>query len=254
MLATTGPVIHAAFDRVRFNLHLEDEMKGFADKQYFYESDVAYAFLSYVRPGDVCIDAGANLGYHTIFLSQLVGDKGAVLAFEPDPTHYAKLKANLELNEIKNVHAYPHALLNMRGELNFFSYPGGGYSSFVPFQGSHRISVPTFTLDEILLPYVPVRMIKIDCEGSEERILHGAKESLARIDCVIMEFNYSIMPIFGSTDRSIRNYMDEQGFDFFVLRRDGSEPVNVPLDLEIKMEGKTPHMFNGLFVRRGISA
>jgi FkbM family methyltransferase len=199
------------------------------------------------------IDAGANLGYHTIFLSKLVGNNGAVLAFEPDPVHYEKLKSNLALNNVKNVAAYPHALLNGYGNLDFFSYPGGGYSSFAPFKGSTKVKVPTFALDDILIPDAHIRMMKIDCEGAEELILKGARKSLLRTDAVVLEFNYSIMPIFGSTDRAIRDFMDELGFDLFVLRRDGSEPVKVPLDIKIKMEGREPHVFNGLFARRGAS-
>ena len=95
-------------------------------------------------------------------------------------------------------------------------------------------------------------MIKIDCEGAEEQILHGGKEMLAKTDCVIAEFNFSIMGAFGASDRSIRDYMKEQGFDFFILRKDGTEPVYVPDDIKIKVKGRKPHMFNGIFVKPGI--
>src|SRR5688572_16834810 len=38
-----------------------------------------------LRPGDVCLDVGANVGIHTLRMSQLVGDTGSVVAIEPHP-------------------------------------------------------------------------------------------------------------------------------------------------------------------------
>ena len=71
-----------------------------------YEPDLLYAFLHFLRPGDVCIDGGANLGYHTLFMSHLVGPTGLVLSFEPDPTHFATLEANIKLNNRENVQIF----------------------------------------------------------------------------------------------------------------------------------------------------
>ena len=88
--------MHAEFDKVRFDLWCEEEWKDCRRRwHYFYEPDLLYAFLHFIRPGDVCIDAGANIGYHTIFMSQLVGPTGLVLAFEPDPTHFPSWKPTL---------------------------------------------------------------------------------------------------------------------------------------------------------------
>lgn len=249
------PIIHAAFDRVEFDLWCEDEWLEFKDRNYFYEQDLLYAFLHFVRPGDVCIDAGANLGYHTLFLSRLVGDAGGVIAYEPDPTHFAKLTANIELNKLNNVQAFQHALWSCQTKMDFWSVKGGGYSSFARFVNFSPDKVPDMLacrLDDIIAPDVSIRLIKLDCEGAEEQILLGAKSVLARTDCVVMEFNFGIMHCFGSTDRAIRDYMAGYGFDMYVLRRDGSEPFYVKPELEIKMEGRKPHMFNALFAKRGI--
>lgn len=248
-------IIHAAFDRVAFNLWCEDEWRDWQGKDYFYEQDLLYAFLHFVRPGDVVIDAGANVGFHSIFLSQLVGNNGAVFAYEPDPIHFKKLQANIELNKLTNTHAFQHALWSCKQSMDFWSVKGGGYSSFarfVNFSPERIQNMPAFALDDIISPSVPVRLIKLDCEGSEEQILLGADQVLRRTDCVIMEFNFGIMPCFGSTDRAIRDYMHERDFEMYVLRRDGSEPFAVPLDLKIEMKGRKPHMFNALFVKRGV--
>lgn len=247
--------IHAAFDRVEFDLWCEDEWRSWQYKDYFYEPDLLYSFLHFVRPGDIVIDAGANVGFHSIFLSHLVGENGAVFAYEPDPVHFKKLQANIELNGRTNTFAFQHALWSCKQKMDFWSVKGGGYSSFARFVNFSPEKVPdmqAFALDEIINPSVPVRLIKLDCEGAEEQILLGAKELLARTDCVVMEFNLGIMPCFGSTDRAIRDYMAGYYFDMYVLRRDGSAPFFVEPKLEIKVQGRKPHMFNALFVKRGV--
>lgn len=249
------PIIHAAFDRVEFDLWCEDEWLHWKDHNYFYEQDLLYAFLHFVRLGDICIDAGANVGYHTLFLSYLVGNAGGVLSYEPDPTHFKKLQANVELNKLKNVRTFPHALWSCQTKMDFWSVAGGGYSSFARFVNFSPTKIPDIQavkLDDIISPDTHIRLMKLDCEGAEEQILLGAKETLTRTDCVVMEFNFGIMHCFGSTDRAIRDYMVQYGFDMYVLRRDGSEPFYVEPELKIKMEGRKPHMFNALFAKRGI--
>lgn len=59
-----------------------------------------------IHPGDTVIDVGANVGYLTTFLSQLVGPNGNVLAFEPSATSYDYLMQNLHINACENVSAY----------------------------------------------------------------------------------------------------------------------------------------------------
>ena len=48
-----------------------------------------------IRPGATIVDIGANIGVHARFLSQLCGNSGRVYAFEPSPTNFARLKANV---------------------------------------------------------------------------------------------------------------------------------------------------------------
>ena len=50
-----------------------------------YEKHFAELFGYLVRPGDRCVDVGANVGVHTVRLARLVGAGGEVIAIEPDP-------------------------------------------------------------------------------------------------------------------------------------------------------------------------
>ena len=56
-----------------------------------------------VKRGDIALDLGANIGYHTLILSKLVGKTGKVFAFEPAPENAALIRENIKINNIKNV-------------------------------------------------------------------------------------------------------------------------------------------------------
>jgi FkbM family methyltransferase len=53
-----------------------------------YEHPLPIMMAKYIKEGDIVVDIGANQGQYTIFLSKLVGQKGKVYAFEPDPRNF----------------------------------------------------------------------------------------------------------------------------------------------------------------------
>ena len=63
-----------------------------------------------VGDGDMVIDVGANIGYYTLLCARLVGKRGLVYAFEPEPQAFALLEQNVALNGYRNVVARRQAL------------------------------------------------------------------------------------------------------------------------------------------------
>merc|ERR1719454_949167 len=91
-----------------------------------------YEMQAILRPGDVVIDAGANLGSYTIPFAERVGRKGKVLAFEPFRWLHQITTANVALNGLSNVWVFPVGLSTEFSrfearppQLRFFSSPGG---------------------------------------------------------------------------------------------------------------------------------
>jgi FkbM family methyltransferase len=70
-----------------------------------FEPNLTYFISSVLKPGDVFIDVGANIGYFTMLAAKCVGASGKVYAIEASPSTYDLLIANLRLNEVKNVEA-----------------------------------------------------------------------------------------------------------------------------------------------------
>ena len=69
-----------------------------------------------IGPGSVVVEAGANIGSHTVPLAQRLGETGRLYAFEPQRLVYQTLCANLALNNLSNVYPYWSAVGAQRGE------------------------------------------------------------------------------------------------------------------------------------------
>jgi hypothetical protein len=65
-----------------------------------YEFRVAQTLTRLVQPGWICVDVGAHLGYFTLLLADLVGDRGHVFAFEAHPDNCYWLRENIALNRL----------------------------------------------------------------------------------------------------------------------------------------------------------
>jgi len=137
-------------------------------------------FGQVVKPGQVILEVGANIGVHTVWLAQAVGASGTVLAFEPQRIVYQTLCANLALNSITNVHCFCAAVGKAPGRIvvppldysqanNYGGLELGGYQ-----QGE---MVPVLTLDGLNLP--KCHFLKIDVEGMEQQVLEGAVQTIA---------------------------------------------------------------------------
>ncbi|MEO5375818.1 MAG: FkbM family methyltransferase [Alphaproteobacteria bacterium] len=143
-----------------------------------------------VRPGSVVVDAGANIGTHTVFLAKAVGPQGAVFSFEPQRLVFQMLAANIALNALTNVRAYWAAagrepgtiiapIADPTAEQNFGGMELGGFAT--------GDLVPVMTIDSFNLPVC--HLIKIDVEGMELDVVEGAAATIARYRPVLFVEN-----------------------------------------------------------------
>jgi tRNA G46 methylase TrmB len=84
--------------------HTADQYIGRGLKKYgeFSEGEVAL-FRQLLHPGDLVVEAGANFGAHTVAMAKMVGEKGCIIAFEPQRLVYQAMVANVALNSLTNV-------------------------------------------------------------------------------------------------------------------------------------------------------
>jgi len=134
-----------------------------------------------VRPGDVVLDLGANIGYYTLLFARLVGESGKVIAFEPDPNNFRLLQKNIYANGYRNVILFNKAVADTQGTMRLFLCEDNKGDHRLYDSGDNRtvISVETTTVDAAIAPLTDrVDLIKMDIQGSEPRALRGMRHTL----------------------------------------------------------------------------
>lgn len=149
-----------------------------------YEEHFAQLFTRLVRPGERCVDVGANVGIHTVRLARIVGETGRVLAVEADEDLARRADHNLRLNGLTNATVL-HLAAAERGRRGAVLYrperrdPNKGRASTLPhrYLSGPSAEVPTAALDDVVDGSVD--LIKIDVEGGEPAVVRGAGRILA---------------------------------------------------------------------------
>ena len=134
------------------------------------------------KPNMVVFDLGANAGWFTLIFSKLVGPKGHVYSFEPDPQLFNILKENIELNNLKNVSSFQSAVSNKAGTASLtlnYSQDGDNRLDSKSMQGE-SIEVKTTTIDLFCKTHnIKPDFLKMDVQGSEPSILAGMKNVIS---------------------------------------------------------------------------
>lgn len=134
----------------------------------------------------VAIDVGANIGNHSLFLSDLFA---RIIAFEPNPLARAILQINLEMNGASNVEVRSIGLSDRAGKatLSFDLGNLGGASVVGVRSGSGgRREIELAVGDDVIDPSAAVGLIKVDVEGAEEAVLKGLERTLRTHRPIVM--------------------------------------------------------------------
>ena len=149
-----------------------------------WNADEYAAFRDAVRPGDVVLEAGANVGAYTVLFAQWVGASGCVYAFEPDPLAHAGLQQHIALNAVGD-RVFPVAAAVSDGRektVRLALSESSGLSRLLQANepaakttNVAAVSIDRFCAEHRLAP----RVIKIDVEGAELAALRGARATIA---------------------------------------------------------------------------
>jgi FkbM family methyltransferase len=129
-----------------------------------------------LRPGDLVLDVGANIGYTALVFADAVGPTGRVYAFEPSERIHALLERSVRPHA--NISALRLAVAEQTGVLPFFEATRSNLSSALPIAGAVAQAVPSVSIDEFCAKVGAPAFIKIDVEGLESAVLGGARQTL----------------------------------------------------------------------------
>jgi FkbM family methyltransferase len=205
------------------HLNLGDIHQRFMYFSGEYEHPTANVFKLTLRPGDVVIDGGANIGYYTLLSATLVGKTGAVHSFEPISETFNLLSANIALNDFTNVYLNQMALSDHAGELQFEvpvdeeTQQQLGWAATQILRGyGPVVHVPATTLDDYAASQgiTHIRLVKLDLEGGEYEAFKGMRNLLSAhaIDYVIAESNTELLEQRQMSAEDMTEELTRQGY------------------------------------------
>lgn len=197
--------------------------------------------LHFLRPEDLFVDIGANVGSYTILACSAVGTRG--VAFEPVPSTFKRLVENMRINHLdEKVECINKGVGATQGSIAFTSDSDTTNHALASGeQCDNKVTVEVTSLDAALHGQGP-SLIKIDVEGFETPVLEGAQETLKNhaLNAVIMELNGSGTR-YGFDESGILDLMLSHGF-----RTYSYDPFCRTL---INLESKNFDSGNTLFIR-----
>ncbi|MBI2356907.1 FkbM family methyltransferase [Candidatus Dojkabacteria bacterium] len=176
--------------------------KGIEESLYFsgtYEAGVVNVIKRFLSEGDTFLEIGANIAPLSMVASTLVGSKGSVYAFEPDPMVKKMIDRNIKLNLIENINTLNIGLGDKKSSMKLYIKPeiNRGASSLIKEDGNNAVEVNIEVLDSIYknIGIKRADMIVIDVEGWEEYVLNGSSKFIRRFKPLIsMELNSKYNP------------------------------------------------------------
>lgn len=173
-----------------------------------YESHTTKIVEENVKEGDICIDAGASVGYFTLLMARNKAKE--VMAFEPTKNLYGYLLKNTKNNGYNNITTRNQGLFSENKIIN------------VNGNATGREGIEAITLDSLNIPKVD--FIKMDIDGSEPEALKGMIQTIERSPNLkmVVEFYPEYIKRLGNNPQDMMDILDKY-FDCERIKGDGNE-------------------------------
>jgi FkbM family methyltransferase len=210
-----------------------------------WESHVTGWLQDTLRPGQVFVDVGANIGYFTLLAGSLVGPEGKVVAVEAHPRLAELLQRNVIINGLHGfVTTWHRAAWSESTELKLHMRENFASNSSVGSVGPDALArlgdseeivgVSAVALDDLLADVPHVDVMKVDVEGAEVHVFTGLARTLAANPGITIMFEWSPAQIVdvGDDPGALVDLLAGHGFHFRLLET-GLAPVDRAALLEL---------------------
>lgn len=201
--------IVATVDGITYELDLRELIDSTLYYEGAWEPETVAALRRLIKPGQIVLDIGANMGCHTLLMAQLVGETGQVVAFEPMSAAYAKLVRNIQLNRFSNIVAEKTGLSSSDGETEIAF--ATSWRLDLKSDGARAERVSFMTLDGYVAAhshlFSRLDCIKLDVDGFEEAVLRGARDTL-------LSYRPVILMEIGTDSMGAVRYLQSQDYSF----------------------------------------
>lgn len=184
-----------------------------------------------IKPGMTVFDIGAHVGYFTRQFSQLVGPRGKVYAFEPNPHTFALLRTNTA--RLANVILVNKAIAATSGTCQLFLHElEAADSLFEQSEALSSVGVGMISLDDFWRQAAKpdVDFIKMDIEGAEPGVLRGAGQffSVQRSLRMVTEYRPESLRAAGIEPEEFLRSLSELGFRYDAIGAQGNLMPEMP--------------------------
>ena len=185
----------------------------------------------HLSAGCVVVDAGANIGIYSQFLSRCVGSHGMVHSFEPSPTNFRRLSR--AVSKLPNVRANQLAVSDRTQEsLLYISDDLNVDHRVYPTEGETRktLTIHSTKLDDYFKPGERVDFLKMDIQGYELHALRGGSRILKDNPDIklLLEFWPYGLKQAGASEDALLLFLRERDFTIFISRKDGWKKSDSP--------------------------
>jgi FkbM family methyltransferase len=192
-------------------------------KRYF-EAGPIDRLRGFVPEGSLVIDVGANVGFFALRFAKWVGDRGKVIAIEPEQRNYASLTKAVERQGFSSrVEALQAVAAATRGEILLEINPLHPADHKISRNGT-GLPVSAVTLDELVQGRSSLRpaLVKIDVQGAEMMVIEGADGILSQAGpALFVELHEAGLNSFGSSISEILDHLAGYGYEPYWLARKG---------------------------------
>ena len=228
-----------------------DENDSLKLSLYPYVEEQTNFFKKNIKEGDVVLDLGANIGYFTCLFAQLVGEKGKVFSFEPEPNNFKLLQKNVEVNGYKNVILEQKAVSNIKSKIKMYISNSPKDHRIYPTEDNQEsIEIECITLDEFFKDYnKKIDFIKSNIQGADYAAFKGMKSTFEKSKSNIVmaiEFNPAMIKEFGSGDSE--EFLDQLLDNNFKLHDLRWQEKIIPISKEKMMKLYTEENKKGGFI------
>ncbi|MHA2247503.1 MAG: FkbM family methyltransferase [Candidatus Hodarchaeales archaeon] len=218
-----------------------------------YEPTTTALIKRIIQPGEVVVDLGSNIGYFTLLMAKLVGNKGKVYTFEPEPRNFSLLKKNMILNRYKNITLEQKAVSNKNEKIPLI----------LGAESSHRVTFDSAIKENI--EYVEavsldnyfgntdkkIALIKMDIEGSEYHAIKGMDSILSQNKDILLisEFYPELLLHFNIQPKEYLELLESYSFKFFDIN-DQNKKVDRTTKTKLLKKYDKDLPFTNLFLKR----
>lgn len=218
-ILSSNETVDDTINGIRYTLDLNQYIDSSLYYTHCWEPNTTKVMTTLIKPGMTIFDIGANIGYYTMLLAELVGGSGKVFAFEPTSDAFAKLERNLRLNSFGNVFAEQMAISNAEGTAT--AAIRSSYRIDSVQEKEHAEVIAFTTIDAYMRANNITRLdlVKIDTDGSESRVISGGLNTLRQMrPIIVVEFSGYYLRGKGDSLDALCSLLGSLGYEFYSER------------------------------------